>query len=265
MNPRERANWFDTEGNLYTSPAEKPLRDSIVAMCVSQKDRIPLDAFAMGLLRNGIECRVTREMGNGQGFRLTISRMEDIARELAFELPFIRNQKKLDQFRGFVNFVRRERRVTRQATSRTLQMVTRLELPRVPNTGAMNPMDRANWFDTEGCLCSSLDRSLEGGGAEFIVSQAESQPLQCFAAGCLNDGIGSNLYSRRKQHGIEYVLRIRRLDHIALEVGMELPYLRTEKSLSQIRSFLDFIHLPRKRLSKSLELARLVPLRGPVV
>lgn len=258
MNPRERANWFDTEGNLYTSPADKPLHDSIVALCVAQQDRVPLDAFAAGLHRTGIECRVTREAGNGQGFRLTISRMEDIARELALELPFIRNQKRLDQICKFADFVRRERRVARQTSLRTFHIVSSLKLPCVANKRAMDPLDRANWFETEGCLSSGLDRAFAGAGAQFIVSQAESSPLQCFAAGCLSDGIVSRLYSRRTQNGIEHILRIRRLDDIALEVSKELPYLRMEKSLSQVRSFINFIHLPRMRLSKSLELARSV-------
>ncbi len=265
MRPRERANWFDTEGNLYTSPLEKPLCDSIVALCVSQQDRVPLDAFALGLSRTGTECRITREAGNGNGFRLTISRMEDITRELALELPFIRNQKKLDQICSFVNFVRRERRVARETTTRTLQMVSRLQLPPSPNSRPMDPMDRANWFETEGCLSSSLKEGVEGTGAQFAVSQAESSPLKCFAAGCFDSGIGSTVYSRKKQSGIEYILRIRRLDHIALEVSKELPYLRMEKSLSQVRSFVEFIHLPRRRFSKTLELAKLVLPRGPVV
>lgn len=83
--------------------------------------------------------------------------------------------------------------------------------------------------------------------------------------GCMNDGIGSALYCRRRPHGIEYVLRIRRVDHIALEVRMELPYFRMQKTKEQVRSFIEFIHLPRKRISKSLELARMVLPCGPVV
>ncbi len=106
---------------------------------------------------------------------------------------------------------------------------------------------------------------LDGGSAQFVVSQAEESPLRCFAAGCLNEGIGSNIYIRKKETGIEYMLRIRRLDDIAREVNKELPYFRTEKSLNQVRSFIDFIHLPRRRLSKRLELARKALPRGLVV
>jgi hypothetical protein len=158
--------------------------------------------------------------------------MEDIAKELALELPFIRNQKRLDQAYRFVNFVRRERRVARETVLDTIRVISSLELPRAPSRRAMNPLDRANWFETEGCLSSSLGAASEASGAQFVVSQAERSPLQCFAVGCLNDGIESHLYNRGKQLGTEYVLRIRRLDHIALEISKELPYLRTEKSLS---------------------------------
>ena len=222
MNPRERANWFDTEGNLHASPVERPLRDSIVTMCVSQQDRVSLDAFAAGLHRNGIECRIKTEAGNGQGFRLSISRMEDIARELALELPFIRNQKRLNQICNFAEFVRRERLAARQTALKTLHIVTNLKLPPVANRRAMNSLDRANWFEAEGCLSSRLDEGLAGAGAQFIV-QAESSPLQYFADGCLGDGTESKLYSRVTQNGIEHIVRIRRLDHIALEVCKELP------------------------------------------
>ncbi len=191
--------------------------------------------------------------------------MEDIAKEVALELPFLRNQKRLCQIWNFANFVRRERRARRQTMLRTFQVISRFELPRAPSRKAMDPMDRANWFETEGCLSSSPGESFAGSGAEFVVSQAERSPLQCFATGCLNDGVVSRLYNRVNQNGMEYVLRIRRLDHIATEVSRELPFLRTQKGMSQVASFIEFIHLPRKRLSKSLELARLALPRGPVV
>ena len=256
MSPRERANWFDTEGNLYSSPVSKPLSDSIVEMCISQQDRSPLDSFAEGLHYYNIGCRIGRETGKGKGYRLAITHMEDIARELTLELPFIRSQRKIDEIKRFIAFVRRDRRATKKSVERAIETVSRIDLSNVPIRSAMSPMDRANWYETEGHLGASVGGRSWGSGAELTISQSEEPPLRDFAAGCVRDGVSCKVFGRKVASGTEYVLRIRRLDQIALELCREIPYFRTGRSLNQVQSFLDFIHFPRTRISESLELAR---------
>ena len=129
----------------------------------------------------------------------------------------------------------------------------------------MNAMDRANWHETEGCLSIGPHAFYSKSGAEFLVSQFEVEPLQDFAAGCAGDGISCEIYCREVKAGLEYYVRIRRLDQIALELSQEMPYLRTRKTINQVWTFLDYIWMPRKRLSNSLEVARKVLVRGPVV
>ena len=130
----------------------------------------------------------------------------------------------------------------------------------------MNAMDRANWHETEGCLSAGPKAFLFKSGAEFIVSQFEVEPIQDFAAGCAKDGISSKIYQKKVRTGVEYFVRIRRLNQIALEVSKELPYLRLRKSLMQVQNFIDYIRMSRRRQSKSLEIARnVLGVQGPVV
>jgi len=129
----------------------------------------------------------------------------------------------------------------------------------------MDPMDRANWHETEGCLSVGPHAFLSKSGGEFLVSQFEIEPLQDFVAGCSKDGVSCSIYNREVESGVEYFARIRRLDQIALELSKEIPFLRLRKTTSQIKKFIDYIWMPRKKLSNSLEVARKVLGGGPVV
>lgn len=258
MLPRERANWFDTEGNLYVSPITTPLSDSVVCFCVSQIDRAPLDAFADGAARNGIASRVDRKPGNGEGYRLTIDRVEHVARELSLELPYIRSQQKIVEIRAFLAHLSRVRTVKRESISRALELASKWNLSTTPPKGAMLPMDRANWHETEGCLSVGPHAFLSRSGAELLVSQFELAPLQDFRAGCARDGISCRVYQREVESGTEYFVRIRRLDQIACEVSREMPFLRTKKAFDQLRGLIDYIWMPRRRISKSVGIARKV-------
>ena len=75
-------------------------------------------------------------------------------------------------------------------------MASLMKLPLMPNRRSMNPMDRADWFEAEGCLSSGSDGDL-GSGSELIFSQAEKSPLECFATGCLESAVEARLYGRR--------------------------------------------------------------------
>lgn len=265
MFPRERANWFDTEGNLYVSPQTTPLNDSVASICVSQIDRTPLDAFARGAAEDGIASRIERKAYNGEGYRLTIDRVEDIAKELSLEMPFIRSRQKWREIRAYLAHLERPRAVKRDNILRAREIVSERNFSASAARGAMNPMDRANWHETEGCLSVSPGGLSSKSGAVLLVSQFEIEPLQDFVVGCAKDGITCEIYRRVVDTGVEYSVRTRRLNQIALELSLEIPYLRTSKTLNQIRAFADYIWLPRKRLSNSLEEARKVLARGPVV
>lgn len=256
MLPRERANWFDTEGNLYVTPPTKKLGDSVVSLCIAQIERSPLDAFASGAALNGVASRIERKTGNGEGYRLTIDRVGDIAKELSVELPFIRCRLKREEIRAFLAHMSRPRAKERGNIRRARILASEWDFPGIPTREPMDAMNRANWHETEGCLSAGPKTFLSKSGAEFIVSQFEIEPIQDFAAGCAKDGISSNVYHRNLRTGVEYFVRIRRLDQIALEVSKELPYLRLRKSLIQVRTFIAYIRMPRRRLSKSLEIAR---------
>ena len=234
-------------------------------MWVSQADITQLVGFRAGLMLDRIDSRITREYGNGKGFRLTISRMEDIAKELAIELPFIRSRAKVSEIRAFSDFVARKRRIERQSLLRTLTILSRMNLSSARAGCPMNPMDRANWQETEGCISATFPGENSSFGAQLVVSQSEEAPIRDFAAGCFRDGVGGNVYKRRIKNGFEYIFRIRRLSHIALEISAEIPYLRTRKALKQVEEFAEFLNFPRKRVSNNLELARKALTGGPVV
>src|SRR5271157_1330359 len=128
MLPRERANWFDTEGNLYVSPLTTPLSDSVASICIAQIDRTPLDAFATGCAIYGIASRVERKLDNGEGYRLTIDRVEDIAKELSLEIPYIRSRRKLDEIRALLTHFERPRAVERYTIRRAQEMASKWNL-----------------------------------------------------------------------------------------------------------------------------------------
>ena len=201
MFPCERANWFDTEGNLYVSPLTKPLTDSVVSMCVGQVDRAPLNAFAHGASLAGIATRIERKKGNGEGYRLTIDRISDVARELLLELPFIRTRRKVDEIRAFVSYLERKRTLERDEIRRAREAASEWDLSAVPSRRAMDPMDRANWHETEGCLSLGPRAFQLKSGAALIVSQFEIEPLEAFTVGCARDGIACHLYQKRAETG----------------------------------------------------------------
>jgi len=265
MLPRERANWFDTEGNLYVSPFSTPLSNSVVTMCVSQTERTPLDEFANGIAFDGIASRVERKIGNGEGYRLTIDRVQDIAKELSLELPFIRTRRKIEEIRAFLSYLERPRSVVREDIRRARDIASEWDLPAKPSRVKMDPMDRANWHETEGCLSTGPHAFLSKSGAEFIVSQFEIEPLQDFVAGCVSDGVSCSVQHRKKDTGVEYYVRIRRQDQIAFELSKEIPYFRTRKAMIQAQNFANYIWTPRDRFSNSLEVAREMLAGGPVV
>lgn len=234
MLPRERANWFDTEGNLYVTPPAKKLSDSAVSLCIAQIERRPLDAFASGTALDGIASRIERKTGNGEGYRLTIDRVEDVAKELSMELPFIRSRRKREEIRAFMAHISRPRAKEGGNIRRARELSSEWDFSGSPTRVAMDAMDRASWHETEGCLSVGRKAFLSKSGAEFLVPQFEVEPLQDFVAGCAKDGISSTVYHRKVKTGVEYFVRIRRLDQIALEVSKELPYLRLWKSLIQV-------------------------------
>ena len=263
MQPRERANWFDTEGNLYVSPPTTSLSDSVVGMCVAQTDQTPLEAFAKGMALDGIASRVERKLDNGDGYRLTIDRVEDIATELSLEIPYFRTRRKIVEIRSFLSYLERPRALERDPIRRARKLACEWNLPAAPSRSPMNRADRANWHETEGCLSVGPRSFLTKSGAEFLISQFEKEPLQDFVAGCAKDGISCSIHHREVAAGIEYYARIRRLDQIALEISQEIPFLRLRKTMNQVKTFEDYIWMPRKRVSDSLEVARDVLGRGP--
>lgn len=104
----------------------------------------------------------------------------------------------------------------------------------------MSPRERANWFDAEGCLYVG-DRK-EHGSREVSMSvyQSQREPLEDFAFGANKNGVASHIYSRRRIND-EFIMRIRRLDHIVTEISLELPYLRTSKRLAQVRKLKEYL------------------------
>jgi hypothetical protein len=265
MLARERANWFDTEGNLYVSPLTTPLSDSVAGICIAQTDRTPLDAFAKGCAIDGVASRVERKLDNREGYRLAIDRIEDMTKELTLEIPHIRSRRKMDEVRTFLAYLERPRIVERDSIRRAREMVSKWNLPATPLRRVMDPLDRANWHETEGCLSVGPHAFLSKSGGEFLVSQFEKEPLQDFVAGCAKDGVSCSIYHREVETGTEHFARIRRLDQIAFELSLEIPFFRLRKTMNQVKTFIDYIWMPRKRFSNSLEVARKVLGRGPVV
>lgn len=266
MDDSERANWFDTEGNLYVSPANKSLKQSVTFICISQFERTPLEDFQEGAASDGIECRIiTRRRGNTEEHMLLIVELESIARELIMEAPFIRTTRKLAQLQNFREFVLRERSQTRQSLRRARELLSSLESPLVASRKAMDVKERANWTDTEGCLyVTDPGSNSNAGEASMFVSQSQRDPLDDFASGALRDGVLSTVYHRLRTTD-EYTVRIRRLDAIAREISLELPYLRTKKRREQARRFKEYLFKPRVRVGKSLRAAREILSNGPVV
>jgi hypothetical protein len=184
MLPRERANWFDTEGNLYVTSPIVNLSDSVVSLCIAQIERGPLDAFASGSALDGIASRIDRKTSNDEGYRLTIDRVEDIAKELTIELPFIRTRRKMEEIRLFLAHINRPRAKERVNIQRARELIAEWEFSGAPTREPMNAMDRANWHETEGCLSVGGKAFTSKSGAAFLVSQFELEPLQDFVAGC---------------------------------------------------------------------------------
>jgi hypothetical protein len=233
-------------------------------MCVGQADKTPLDAFAEGAAIDGIATRIGRKVDNGEGYRLIIDRILDIANELSLELPFIRSRQKMKEIRAFLEHLERPRALERNEIRRAREVASELDFSSAPSRRAMDPMDRANWHETEGCLSVGPRAFQSKSGAALLVSQFEIEPLKDFMAGCAIDGITCHLYRKGAETGVEYFVRIRRQDQIALELSKEMPYLRTKKSVNQIQAFVNYIWMPRKHLTRSLELARRVSGREPI-
>lgn len=256
MDAPERANWFDTEGNLYVTSPGVRLADSSAALCISQADPLPLKSFREGAETDGVESVVIHRRRRRHEYVLIVTGLEDISRELVLELPYLRNQRKLRQIKKFIGFLRRERKVVKPS----LQSARRIFEPFVcdlnPCSRPMQARERATWHETEGCLNVSARSAESGTGADLQISQIELPPLVAFANGAAIDGISSSIYTRTRKSGIEYILRIRRLDHVAAEISRESPFFRTAKTVGQVRMFKEYVFSPRQRISKSLETAR---------
>jgi len=233
-------------------------------LCVAQTDKTPLEAFARGSALDGIASRIETKSESGEGYRLTIDRVEDIAKELSLEIPYIRCRRKIEEIRAFLTHLERPRVVERNALRRAQEIAFEWNLPVAPSRRAMDPMDRANWHETEGCLSVGLQAFLSKSGAEFLISQFEIEPLQDFVAGCAKDGVACSVYRRAVATGVEYYARIRRLDQIALELAQEIPFLRSRKAMSQVKTFFDYIWMPRKRIRRNVDAARKVLGREPI-
>ena len=241
MAASERANWFDTEGNLHVSPSCKSLRDSIVSLCISQSDELPLHDFNLGALTDGVRCRIVSGRHGKKGERmLIINGVANIAGELSLEMPFIRTTRKLAQIQKFRGFVRRNRTRTKETLKIARRLLDSVSSCDAPLRSAMSPRERANWFDAEGCLYVG-DRK-EHGSREVSMSvyQSQREPLEDFAFGANKNGVASHIYSRRRIND-EFIMRIRRLDHIVTEISLELPYLRTSKRLAQVRKLKEYL------------------------
>ena len=89
----------------------------------------------------------------------------------------------------------------------------------------------------------------------MFVAQSQREPLEDFALGASSDGVESTLFYRRRISD-EFEVRIRRVDHIAKEISLELPFLRTQARIEQIRQFEEFLGEPRKKLRMSVSVAR---------
>lgn len=266
MNACERADWFDTEGNLYVSPSSKPLKKSVTFICVSQFDRSPLEDFKEGAAMDGVECRILPgHQGKQEEYMLLVAGLENIAKELVMEASFIRTARKLSQIRNFREFILGERTRIKGSVKVARKLLGSLPAPLSASRRPMGVIERANWFDTEGCLYVSRPRSNSNSEeVSMSVSQSQREPLEDFANGALNDGVASTIYYRSRRTG-EYVVRIRRLDHIARELSLEIPFLRTTKRLEQIRRLKEYLGKPRARVGKSARAARGLLPNGPVV
>jgi len=241
MDASERANWFDTEGNLYVSPADKPLRDSITSLCISQFDELPLEDFRRGASADGIRSRISQRRGdNGEEYVLSIVGLADIARELTMEMPYIRTSRKLAQIQDFTEFVFRERIQMKESARTARELLDSLPRQRGNLRKLMGPKERANWFDTEGCLYVGEPGKNGSREVSMMVYQSQREPLDDFAGGARKDGIMSSVYFRRRTND-EYILRIRRLDHIVKEVALELPFLRTRRRLAQVERLKEYL------------------------
>lgn len=266
MNARERANWFDTEGSLYVSPPGRPLKQSVAFISISQFDRLPLEDFLIGAEMDGVRCKITsRHSGSPGEYLLLITTLEDIAREIVAEAPYIRTVGKIREIEKFRDFLQRVRVRLNKGTNAARELLDSLEWPLNILRTSMTIEDRANWFDTEGNLyVTRSDSKSKTKEASMTISQAQLEPIEDFAKGALDNGVISKIYHRQRISD-EYLVRIRRLDQIAKELHYELPFLRTKSKVDEVGRLKEFLELPRARVSCSLKIARDLLSSGPVV
>lgn len=267
LDARERAAWFDTEGNLYVTPPSVPLKKSVAIYCISQFDQAPLEDFKNGALADGVRCQLLRGFrGKSKECLAKIADLESIAREIGLELPFIRTARKLAQVKRFQEFILRPRVQTRKSVEAARKLLCSQLDGCSTSRRPMEASERAIWFEAEGYLyVPSPNVSRKWGPVELRVSQFERKPLDDFAEGARHDGIDCRLGYRWRTKPGEYYVRIRRIDEVAKELVLESPYIRTVKRLEQIQSFKEYLARPRTRVTKSLGVARELLLGGPVV
>jgi hypothetical protein len=255
MNAKERAVWFDTEGSLYVSPTDNPLKKSVAIFSIAQSSRQPLEDFKEGAALDGINCRIIQRVkGEQSEYRLVISGLEDISKELVREAPYLRTVQKQTEVGNFRSYLARERDLTKSSVESARRLLDSLEEPLPIIRRPMDSLERANWFDTEGCLSVSRNRR-HSRDVSMFVAQSQREPLEDFAIGAGNDGVDSTIFYRRRISD-EYEVRIRRIDHIARELSLEVPFLRTQDRAEQIQRFKKFLGEPRKKLKESVRQAR---------
>ncbi len=83
------------------------------------------------------------------------------------------------------------------------------------------------------------------GGSVLVVTQVEQEPLLDYMKGAELDGVKCGMYYA-KSAGC-YFLTVNGLENIAKELGLILPFVRTQRKWAQVARFRDYLAQKRTR------------------